>query len=91
MTESTKPDLSISEELLVELHRRLEAHRASPEDSEPWEIVDERIFGAARVVRDESNLSFHSAGGKTKLFADLSLSHIKRQERDLSVRVNEQC
>jgi len=46
MAESTDPDLSVSDELLAELHRRLEAHRASPEDSEPWEIVEERIFGA---------------------------------------------
>jgi putative addiction module component (TIGR02574 family) len=46
MTESTEPDLSVSEELLAELHRRLDAHRESPEDSEPWEIVDKRIFGA---------------------------------------------
>jgi putative addiction module component (TIGR02574 family) len=45
MTESTEPDLSVSEELLAELHRRLEAHLASPEDSEPWEIVEKRIFG----------------------------------------------
>jgi putative addiction module component (TIGR02574 family) len=45
MTESRESDLSVSEELLAELHRRLEAHRASPEDSEPWEVVDKRIFG----------------------------------------------
>jgi putative addiction module component (TIGR02574 family) len=46
MADIAQPDLSVSEELLAELHRRLEAHRASPEDSEPWEIVEERIFGA---------------------------------------------
>jgi putative addiction module component (TIGR02574 family) len=45
MAESTHPDLIVSEELLAELHRRLDAHRASPEESEAWEIVDKRIFG----------------------------------------------
>jgi putative addiction module component (TIGR02574 family) len=45
MADTTESDLSVSEELLTELHRRLDAHHASPEDSEPWEIVDERIFG----------------------------------------------
>jgi putative addiction module component (TIGR02574 family) len=45
MPESTEPGLTVSEELLAELHRRLDAHRASPEESEAWEIVDTRIFG----------------------------------------------
>ena len=46
MADIEQPELPVSEELLAELHRRLDAHRMSPEDSEPWEIVDEMIFGA---------------------------------------------
>jgi putative addiction module component (TIGR02574 family) len=46
MAETTDPDVNVSEELVAELHKRLDSHRASPEDSEPWEILDERIFGA---------------------------------------------
>jgi putative addiction module component (TIGR02574 family) len=38
--------LPVSDELAEELQRRLEAHRASPKDSEPWESVDRRVFGA---------------------------------------------
>jgi putative addiction module component (TIGR02574 family) len=38
--------LPVSDELADELQRRLEAHRASPEDSEPWDSVDRKIFGA---------------------------------------------
>ncbi|HEX7679385.1 MAG TPA: addiction module protein [Thermoanaerobaculia bacterium] len=38
--------LPVSDELAEELQRRLEAHRASPEDSEPWESVDRKVFGA---------------------------------------------
>jgi putative addiction module component (TIGR02574 family) len=38
--------LPVSDELAGELQRRLEAHRASPEDSEPWESVDRKVFGA---------------------------------------------
>jgi putative addiction module component (TIGR02574 family) len=38
--------LPVSEELVAELHRRLDAHHASPELSEPWESVDRKIFGA---------------------------------------------
>jgi putative addiction module component (TIGR02574 family) len=45
MSETTETDLSVSEELVAELHRRLDAHRASPEESESWEIVDKTIFG----------------------------------------------
>ncbi|HEV7427351.1 MAG TPA: addiction module protein [Thermoanaerobaculia bacterium] len=45
MAETTDPDLSVSEELVAELHRRLDAHHSSPEESEAWEIVDKRIFG----------------------------------------------
>jgi putative addiction module component (TIGR02574 family) len=45
MADSTAPDPTVSEELLTELHRRLEAHRASPEESQAWEIVDKIIFG----------------------------------------------
>jgi putative addiction module component (TIGR02574 family) len=37
--------LPVSDELVEELQRRLEAHRASPEDSEPWESVERRVFG----------------------------------------------
>jgi putative addiction module component (TIGR02574 family) len=41
------PDLlPVSDELVEELQRRLEAHRASPEDSEPWESVERKVFGA---------------------------------------------
>jgi len=46
MADIEQPELPVSEELLAELHRRLDAHRASPEDSEPWEIVEQRIFGS---------------------------------------------
>jgi putative addiction module component (TIGR02574 family) len=38
--------LPVSDELAEELQRRLEAHRASPKDSEPWESVDRKVFGA---------------------------------------------
>jgi putative addiction module component (TIGR02574 family) len=38
--------LPVSDELTEELQRRLEAHRASPEDSESWESVDRKVFGA---------------------------------------------
>ena len=38
--------LPVSDELLEELQRRLEAHRASPEDSEPWELVEREVFGS---------------------------------------------
>jgi putative addiction module component (TIGR02574 family) len=38
--------LPVSDELLAELQKRLDAHRASPEDSEPWEVVDRAVFGA---------------------------------------------
>jgi putative addiction module component (TIGR02574 family) len=38
--------LPVSDELAEELQRRLDAHRASPEDSEPWESVDRKVFGA---------------------------------------------
>jgi len=37
--------LPVSDELADELQKRLEAHRASPEDSEPWDSVDRKIFG----------------------------------------------
>jgi putative addiction module component (TIGR02574 family) len=37
--------LPVSDELADELKKRLEAHRASPEDSEPWDSVDQKIFG----------------------------------------------
>jgi hypothetical protein len=46
MADIAQPDLSVSEELMAEVLRRLEAHRASPEDSEPWESVERKIFGA---------------------------------------------
>jgi len=40
------PDLlPVSDELVTELHRRLDAHLAAPENSEPWESVDRKIFG----------------------------------------------
>jgi putative addiction module component (TIGR02574 family) len=38
--------LPVSEELVLELQRRVEEHRASPESSEPWELVDREVFGA---------------------------------------------
>jgi putative addiction module component (TIGR02574 family) len=38
--------LPVSDELIEELQRRLEAHHASPEDSETWESVERRVFGA---------------------------------------------
>ena len=38
--------LPVSDELAEELQRRLDAHRASPEDSEPWESVDRKVFGS---------------------------------------------
>jgi putative addiction module component (TIGR02574 family) len=38
--------LPVSDELVEELQRRLEAHRASPEDSESWESVERKVFGA---------------------------------------------
>ena len=37
--------LAVSDELTRELQRRLEAHRASPETSEPWESVNQTILG----------------------------------------------
>lgn len=37
--------LPVSEELARELQKRLEAHHASPESSESWESVDQRVFG----------------------------------------------
>ena len=40
------PDLlPVSDELALELQRRLEAHRASPESSESWESVGREVFG----------------------------------------------
>jgi hypothetical protein len=39
-------EIPVSDELVEELQRRLEAHRASPEDSEPWESVERKVFGA---------------------------------------------
>ncbi|HEV7486450.1 MAG TPA: addiction module protein [Thermoanaerobaculia bacterium] len=45
MAETTDPNLTVSEELVAELHKRLDAHRASPEQSETWEVVDKEIFG----------------------------------------------
>jgi len=38
--------LPVSDELALELQKRLEAHQASPESSEPWESVDREVFGA---------------------------------------------
>lgn len=38
--------LPVSDELVAELQKRLQAHRASPEDSEPWESVERKVFGA---------------------------------------------
>ena len=38
--------LPVSDELAEELQKRLAAHRASPEESEPWESVDRKVFGA---------------------------------------------
>jgi hypothetical protein len=38
--------LPVSDELADELQKRLEAHRESPEDSEPWDSVDREVFGA---------------------------------------------
>jgi putative addiction module component (TIGR02574 family) len=38
--------LPVSDELAEELQKRLEAHRAAPEDSEPWDSVDRKVFGA---------------------------------------------
>jgi len=37
--------LPVSDELADELQKRLEAHHASPGDSEPWDSVDRKIFG----------------------------------------------
>ena len=37
--------LPLSEEFALELQKRLEAHRASPETSESWESVDRDVFG----------------------------------------------
>jgi putative addiction module component (TIGR02574 family) len=36
--------LPVSDGLAEELKKRLEAHRASPEDSEPWDSVDRKVF-----------------------------------------------
>jgi hypothetical protein len=36
--------LPVSDELAEQLHKRLEAHRASPEDSEPWDSVERSVF-----------------------------------------------
>jgi putative addiction module component (TIGR02574 family) len=38
--------LPVSDELIRELEKRLEEHRASPETSESWESVDRQVFGA---------------------------------------------
>jgi putative addiction module component (TIGR02574 family) len=38
--------LVVSDELAAELQQRLKAHRESPEESEPWESVDRKVFGA---------------------------------------------
>lgn len=38
--------LEVSDEFAVELQKRLAAHRASPESSEPWESVDRDVLGA---------------------------------------------
>lgn len=37
--------LPVSDELARELQQRLEAHRASPESSESWESVEQKVFG----------------------------------------------
>ena len=37
--------LPVSDELAHELQKRLVAHRASPESSESWESVDQKVFG----------------------------------------------
>jgi putative addiction module component (TIGR02574 family) len=38
--------LPVSDELIEELQRRLAAHHASPEESEPWESVERKVFGS---------------------------------------------
>jgi putative addiction module component (TIGR02574 family) len=36
--------LPVSDELALELQKRLEEHRASPETSESWESVEREVF-----------------------------------------------
>jgi putative addiction module component (TIGR02574 family) len=38
--------LTLTDELAAELQQRLKAHRESPDESEPWESVDRKVFGA---------------------------------------------
>src|SRR4051812_28349233 len=69
MAENTDVDLSVSEELLAELHRRLDSHRASPEESEAWEIVEERIFGTEGS--DSSDNQYPSANRSASRTSDI--------------------